>query len=186
MFNSVWPHGLQPARLLCPWDSPCKNTGVGCCDLLQRAFLTQGSNPCLLLLTCIGRQVRTFTERGREELPHVRGQGQKPGVPGCDGAGTAETSYPMPEVRGDGRECQAATAQGQPRGATPAQGQGRRPGGATPHPRSSGCAGPGGPRGAIPRSRSGEVAVRRYPSSKVRSSGCALLEQPWRDTPRPR
>ena len=30
------------------------------------------------------------------------------------------------------------------------------------------------------------VAVRRYPSSKVRSSGCALLEQPRRDTPRPR
>ena len=26
--NSSWPHGLQPARLLCPWDSPGKNTGV--------------------------------------------------------------------------------------------------------------------------------------------------------------
>ena len=39
------------------------------------------------------------------------------------------------------------------------------------------------PRGAIPHWRSGTVAVRRYPSSKVRSSGCALLEQPWRDTP---
>ena len=23
------PHGLQPATLLCPWDSPGKNTGVG-------------------------------------------------------------------------------------------------------------------------------------------------------------
>ena len=33
-----------------------------------------------------------------------------------------------------------------------------------------GCAGAGGPRGAVPRSRSGRVAVRRYPSSKVRSS----------------
>ena len=30
MSNSVWPYGLQPARLLCPWDSPGKNTGVGC------------------------------------------------------------------------------------------------------------------------------------------------------------
>ena len=57
---------------------------------------------------------------------------------------------------------------------------------ATPHPRSSGCAGAGGPRGATQRSRSGGVVVRRYPSSKVRSSGCTLLEQPWRDTPRPR
>ena len=25
-----WPHGLQPSRLLCPWDFPGKNTGVGC------------------------------------------------------------------------------------------------------------------------------------------------------------
>ena len=28
--NSLWPHGLQPANLSCPWDSPSKNTGVGC------------------------------------------------------------------------------------------------------------------------------------------------------------
>ena len=35
---------------LCPWDSPGKNTGVGCHDVLQRVFLTQGSNPRLLLL----------------------------------------------------------------------------------------------------------------------------------------
>ena len=36
--------------------------------------------------------------------------------------------------------------------------------------------GPGGPRGAILRWRSGRAVVRRYPSSKIRSSGCALLE----------
>ena len=48
--DSVWPHGLLPARLLCPWDSPGNNTGVGCHALLQRIFLTQGSNPCLSLL----------------------------------------------------------------------------------------------------------------------------------------
>ena len=29
------PHGLYPARLLCPWNSPGKNTGVGCHSLLQ-------------------------------------------------------------------------------------------------------------------------------------------------------
>ena len=45
--------------------------------------------------------------------------------------------------------------------------------------RSGGWTGTGGPRGVIPRWRSGTAAVRRYPSSKVRSSGCALLEQPW-------
>ena len=26
----LWPHGLQPARFLCPWDFPGKNTGVDC------------------------------------------------------------------------------------------------------------------------------------------------------------
>ena len=34
------PHGLQPTRLLCPWDFPGKNTGVGCHFLLQGIFLT--------------------------------------------------------------------------------------------------------------------------------------------------
>ena len=37
----------KPARLLCPWDSPGKNTVVGCHFLLQRIFLTQESNPGL-------------------------------------------------------------------------------------------------------------------------------------------
>ena len=32
--DSVWPHGLQPTRLLCPWDFPGKSTGVGCHRLL--------------------------------------------------------------------------------------------------------------------------------------------------------
>ena len=41
------PHGLQPTRLLHPWDSPGKNTGVGCHFLLQGIFPTQGSNPGL-------------------------------------------------------------------------------------------------------------------------------------------
>ena len=33
--DSSWPHGLQPTRLLRPWDSPGKSTGVGCHCLLQ-------------------------------------------------------------------------------------------------------------------------------------------------------
>ena len=44
------PYGLQPARLLCSWDSPGKNTGVGCPALLQGIFPTQGSKPHLLHL----------------------------------------------------------------------------------------------------------------------------------------
>ena len=34
MSDSSWPHGLQPTRLLSPWDFPGKSTGVGCHCLL--------------------------------------------------------------------------------------------------------------------------------------------------------
>ena len=57
------------------------------------------------------------TKHGQEELPHVRGQGQWPRMPGCNGTGTAKKSYPSPrsgvaagrsypasEVRGGSRE----------------------------------------------------------------------------------
>ena len=44
MSDSLWPHGLWPTRVLCPWNSPNKNAGVGCHSLLQGIFLTQGSN----------------------------------------------------------------------------------------------------------------------------------------------
>ena len=47
MSDSLLPHGLYRIRLLCPWDFPGKNTGVGSHFLLQRIFSTQGSNLCL-------------------------------------------------------------------------------------------------------------------------------------------
>ena len=59
----------------------------------------------------------------------------------------------MSEVRGSGRECQAETVQERPRGATQVQGQGRQPGGATPHPRP------------------GAVAGRSYPTPEARGGG---------------
>ena len=43
----MWPHRQQPTRLLCPWNSPGQNTGVGSLFLLQEIFLTQGLNPGL-------------------------------------------------------------------------------------------------------------------------------------------
>ena len=46
--DSVRPRGLWPARLLHPWDSPGKNTGVGFHSPLQGIFPTQGLNMCLL------------------------------------------------------------------------------------------------------------------------------------------
>ena len=52
-----------------------------------------------------GRSNPTFKVRGgREELSHARGQGRQLRVPGCNGAGAAERSYPQPEARGDGQE----------------------------------------------------------------------------------
>ena len=42
------PHRLQPARLLCPWTSPGKDTGVGSQSFLQGIFWTQGAIPGLL------------------------------------------------------------------------------------------------------------------------------------------
>ena len=43
-----WSHGLSPARLLCPWDFPGKNTGAGCHSLLHGLFLTHGLSLRLL------------------------------------------------------------------------------------------------------------------------------------------
>ena len=34
-------YGLEPTRLFCPWESPGKNTGVGCHFFLQGIFLTR-------------------------------------------------------------------------------------------------------------------------------------------------
>ena len=40
----------------------------------------------------------------QEELPRIKGQGQRPRVPGSDSAGAAEMSYPTSEVRGHSGE----------------------------------------------------------------------------------
>ena len=53
-------HDPMTARPLCPWDSPGKNTGVGCHALLQGSFLAQESNQGLLhcrwILYCLNHQ----------------------------------------------------------------------------------------------------------------------------------
>ena len=84
-------------------------------------------------------QVATMADTcTQEELPHVRGQGQRPRVAGCDGAGMVERSHPASEVRvGDGMSHSVPEARG----------SGRED---NPRPRTGGCAGTGGARGAIP------------------------------------
>ena len=47
MSDSLQPYGPQPARLLCPWDSPGKSSGVGCHLLLPGVSPAQGVNPHL-------------------------------------------------------------------------------------------------------------------------------------------
>ena len=49
--DSVRPHGLQPTRLLRPWDFPGKNTGVGCHFLLQCIKVESESEVTQLCLT---------------------------------------------------------------------------------------------------------------------------------------
>ena len=44
--SSVQPQGQQPTRLLCPWNSPGKNTGVGCHCLLHIYI-------CIYMYVCI-------------------------------------------------------------------------------------------------------------------------------------
>ena len=50
-FSHVWLIAIPRTlvhQVLCPWNSPGKNTGVGCHSLLQGIFPTQGLNPGLL------------------------------------------------------------------------------------------------------------------------------------------
>ena len=63
------PHGLYPARLLYPQDSPAKNTGVTCHVLLQGIFLTQGLNLCLLHL--LHWQAGSFTMSATWSPPNI-------------------------------------------------------------------------------------------------------------------
>ena len=67
LLTLLWSHGPQ-TRLLCPWDFPGKNTGVGCHFLFQGNFPTQGSNLCLLL----GRQSFTTEPPRKPQLSVYR------------------------------------------------------------------------------------------------------------------
>ena len=75
MSNTSRPYG----QVLCPWDSPGKNTGVGCHALLQRIFLTQ-DRTCISNVSWVGRQVlyplgrghQRFFKRTLDKIPGAR------------------------------------------------------------------------------------------------------------------
>ena len=59
--DSLGPHGLYPARIHSPWNSPGKNIGVSCHTRLQ-GILTQGSKPHLLGLLQCGQILSSWTK----------------------------------------------------------------------------------------------------------------------------
>ena len=67
MSDSLWPHGRQPSRLLCPWDSPGKNTGVGGHFLLQGGLPNPGTEPIPPASPVL--QLRVFPLSPREASP---------------------------------------------------------------------------------------------------------------------
>ena len=77
MSDSLQPHGLQPTRLLCPWDFPGKNTGVGYHFLLDAETETVSlESPALasMFLTWedhvrIQRSVKLILAGGLRKLP---------------------------------------------------------------------------------------------------------------------
>ena len=100
MSDSLWPHGLQPPRCLCPWDSPDKNTGVGglpCSppgDLPDPGIKPMSHDSCTSrrvlcrerhlggkppLTECISGE-RVAQVRGEVDPCRARGQGGGPGL----------------------------------------------------------------------------------------------------------
>ena len=69
LFVTPWTVAHQ---VLCPWDSPGKNTGVGCHTLLQGIFPTQESNPglshCRQILYHLSHQVSMYLQAIKEYI----------------------------------------------------------------------------------------------------------------------
>ena len=87
MSDSLWPYGLQPTRLLCSWDSPGKNTGVGCHFLLQGDLPDPGMEPVSLTSPALagwfygtsGKNPASQCRRLRETLVQSLSQQDPPG-----------------------------------------------------------------------------------------------------------
>ena len=66
--DSLWLHGLQPARLLCPWDCPGKNTGV-VCHFLLHCSVSLCSATFVWVLLKIGEIIwKSFTEKYQKSM----------------------------------------------------------------------------------------------------------------------
>ena len=94
--DSQWPHRLWLTRLLCPWKSLGKNTGVGGHFLLQGIFLTQGSNP-YPLVCCIAAAAAAKSLQSCPTLwPHIRQPTRLPGPWDLPGKKTSGLPFSSP------------------------------------------------------------------------------------------
>ena len=69
------PMDVQPTRLLCPWNFPCKDTGVGCHTPLQKIFPIQGTKPGLLHWQVDSLSSQPSQERVKTEIQNKRLEG---------------------------------------------------------------------------------------------------------------
>ena len=130
-----------------PWPVPCR-LGAFLCILTSLPLIYHFDFQWIFVMRPQSLSFIRYPKHGWEELPHVQGQGQKPGGPHVRRA-AAKRSYPTSEVRGSGRECQGVMAQ-------------KRPRGATPPPRSGSAA-----ERSYPRLRPGAAAGRSHPASEL-------------------
>ena len=62
--DSLRPYGLQPATVLCPWDIPGKNTGVGCISS-SRGTSWSRDGICISCVSCIAGRFFTVEPLGK-------------------------------------------------------------------------------------------------------------------------
>ena len=74
------------------------------CKSVDLELLNQSLHFNMIPITEAHQLRQTVQKPGQDELPHVRGQGRRPRVPGCNSSGAAKRSYPTSEIRSSGRE----------------------------------------------------------------------------------
>ena len=68
MSDSLWSHGLVPTRFLCLWNSPGKNTAVGCHFLLRGPSWPRDQ----IWVSCIAGRFFTVLVSGKPKKPWTR------------------------------------------------------------------------------------------------------------------
>ena len=114
MSDSSRSHGLQPTRLLCPWDFPGKSTGVGCHCLLRSSHpgrhqtslsilasipSSSFSSPVLASVTLLSSQPQLLCTLPTSNLfpsSHLCGQPSCPGPPGLLTLAATPQAAPFP------------------------------------------------------------------------------------------